>query len=210
MRVDGYLPLRAYAAIGDGRTCALVGSDGSIDWLCLPNVDSAPVFDRILDADGGCFELRPAGPFETDRRYREGTNVLETTFRTDSGAVRVTDALTLHDTATIAPLRELVRVVDGVEGRVELQWRFEPRLDFGRRALRRRRHSGADVAVNRKDAFALSSWDAGDGAFALEAGERTTFSLTHAHGEPLVLPAATTPSAASRKQPHSGPTGARG
>jgi GH15 family glucan-1,4-alpha-glucosidase len=189
MRTDGYLPLRDYAAIGDGRTCALVGRDGSVDWLCLPNVDSAPVFDRILDAEGGRFELQPEEPFEAVRRYREGTNVLETTFRTGSGAVRVTDALTLHDPGSLAPLRELVRVVDGLEGSVALRWRFGPRLDFGRRQLRRERRSGVDVAVNGKDAFALSAWGAGDGGFALEQGGRATFALTHAHMEPLVLPA---------------------
>ena len=189
MRTDGYLPLRDYAVLGDGRTCALVGRDGSIDWLCLPNVDSAPVFDRLLDADGGCFELRPEGDFEAERRYRQSTNVLETTFRTASGAVRLTDAMTLHDRAALAPLRELVRLVDGLEGRVELRWRFEPRLDFGRRPLRRRRHVGVRVAANGKDALALTCWDAGDATFTLGQGERATFALTHAHMEPLVLPA---------------------
>jgi GH15 family glucan-1,4-alpha-glucosidase len=189
VRTDGYLPLRDYAVIGDGRTCALVGRDGSIDWLCLPNIDSAPVFDRILDLDGGRFELRPDGPFTADRRYRDGTNVLETTFRTESGAARVTDALTLHDAGTLAPLRELVRIVEGLEGRVDLRWRFEPRLDFGRRELRRGRRGDAVVALNGKDAFALSSWDAGEGSFSVESGGRATLALTHAHREPLVLPA---------------------
>jgi GH15 family glucan-1,4-alpha-glucosidase len=189
MRVDGYLPLRDYAAIGDGRTCALVGRDGSVDWLCLPNLDSPPVFDRILDASGGCFEVRPREPFDAERRYREGTNVLETTFRTASGSVRVTDAMTLHDRTTISPLRELARVVDGVEGSVELGWRFEPRLDFGRRRLRTRREGPALIAANGREALALSSWGAGDGSFTLQQGERATFSVTHAHLEPLVLPA---------------------
>ena len=189
MRIDGYLPLRDYAVVGDGRTCALIGLDGSIDWLALPNVDSAPVFDRILDSHGGCFELRPEGRFTAERRYRDGTNVLETTFHTASGTARVTDALTLHDASALAPLRELVRIVDGLEGRIDLRWSFVPRLDFGRHALRQSRRGGALVAVNGKHAFALSSWDAGDGSFTVEAGGRATLALTHAQGEPLVFPA---------------------
>jgi len=190
VRTDGYLPLRHYAAIGDGRTCALVGRDGAVDWLCLPNVDSPPVFDRILDAEnGGRFELAPLQPFESERRYRRDTNVLETTFRTGSGAVRVTDAMTLYDGASLSPLRELARMVEGLDGQVVLRWDFRPRLDFGRRRLRvSERSHGVLVATNGKDAFGLSSWSAGAAEFVLEAGERATFALTHAHMEPLVLP----------------------
>ena len=197
MRVDGYLPLREYAAIGAGRTVALVGTDGSVDWLCTPDFDSPSMFARVLDAEkGGSFRLEPTGGFETDRRYVPQTNVLETTFRTASGVVRVTDAMTTSDGTVLAPLRELVRRVEGVAGEVPRRWRFEPRFGYAAGDTRLGRRHDRYVAFCGKRAAALGAWDAGEarvadtgveGEFTATAGNSSLLELALSDGEPLVL-----------------------
>jgi GH15 family glucan-1,4-alpha-glucosidase len=197
IRVDGYAPIREYAAIGDGRTVALVARDGAIDWLCLPDLDSPSTFGALLDAErGGRFELRPAEPFDPTRRYLPGTNVLETTFTTGSGVVRVTDAMTVPANG-LAPYRELVRRVEGVAGEVPLRWRIEPRPGYGATPQLGRR-AGVPVATHGRDALAVVSWEAGDpavadsvieGDFVTRTGTVAYLVLGAAHQEPLVLPA---------------------
>src|SRR5947209_10000955 len=132
LRIDGYAPIESYAAIGDGRTLALVATDGAIDWLCLPELDSASVFGALLDpAGGGRFELTPSVPFTSERRYLDRTNVLETTFRTADGMVRVTDAFT-RPAGESPPGVELVRRIEGLSGAVPLRWRIEPQVESAR------------------------------------------------------------------------------
>jgi len=120
MREKGFARLGDYAAIGEGRSVALIAPDGAIDWWCAPNLDSAPLFDRLLDPEiGGFFQIVPAAPFRTERAYRADSNVLETTFITAEGSVLLTESLN----STLAgrlPWSELARRVEGVEGHVEL------------------------------------------------------------------------------------------
>ncbi|MEV4083291.1 trehalase-like domain-containing protein, partial [Nonomuraea fuscirosea] len=147
-RADGYAPLRDYAVIGDGRCVALIAWDGSVDWLAWPDLDSPTVFAAVLDhARGGRFLLQPEGPYTAERRYLPGTNVLETTFTTAAGTVRLTDALSLPDTRSLAPGRELLRRIEGLAGSVPMRWSVQPRFGYGTRAPRLTRRAGVPVAI---------------------------------------------------------------
>ncbi|HET6625896.1 MAG TPA: glycoside hydrolase family 15 protein, partial [Nocardioidaceae bacterium] len=196
-RHRGYASLRSYAAIGDGRTVALVAADGAIDWLALPDLDSPSVFGALLDAEqGGVFTLAPDAPYTTSRRYLPGTNVLETTFHTDAGTVRVLDAMTLQG-HTLGPFRELQRRVEGVSGRVSMTWCVRPRYDYGEGTTRLTRRNGIPVATHGADALAVWTHRAGTaaihggsvtGSLETSAGSRAVIALCAAHQEPLVFP----------------------
>lgn len=198
VRRGGFVPLRDYAVIGDGRSAALVAADGSVDWLGMPDLDSPSVFAAVLDpARGGRFLLEPEEPFTAARRYLPGTNVLETTFTTGRGSVRVTDALTLEDGGALGPMRELQRRLDGLSGTVPLRWSVRPRLAYGAHRPRITRRYGVPAVVTGGDALAVCAWDAGepecaDGAISgrldLGRGRRALLAIPFAHQEPLVLP----------------------
>jgi GH15 family glucan-1,4-alpha-glucosidase len=196
-RRDGYLPVEDYGAIGDGSTLALVGLDGAIDWMCLPQLDSPSVFGAILDPErGGRFVLAPAVSFTAEHRYVERTNVLETTFHTAEGDVRVTDALSI-DSAGTAPWRELMRKVEGLSGTVPMRWRLDPRPDYGRASPAFERRGSALVARHSGLQLALVTWEAGEaeltsgsafGSFAVEEGAQAMLTLAATDREPLPIP----------------------
>jgi GH15 family glucan-1,4-alpha-glucosidase len=150
------VPLRIedYALIGDTRTAALVGRDGSIDWLCLPRFDSGACFAALLgDESHGRWKIAPAAEtVNVERRYRDGTLVLETDFETADGAVRVTDCMPLSDAAT-----EVARVVEGLRGSVPMSMELVLRFDYGRVVPWVRRLGGALSAVAGPDAVLIAS-----------------------------------------------------
>jgi GH15 family glucan-1,4-alpha-glucosidase len=194
---NGFAPIGAYAALGDGRTVALVASDGCVDFMSLPTVYSPTTFAAILDPDkGGRYVLAPKGRFDASRRYVGRTNVLETTYRTGSGSVRVTEALTLQD-GGLLPWVEHARRIEGLDGSVEMEWRAEPRFDWGRKPPTIARRGDLLVAEGAGVELSIHSWDAGDvepeddalaGSFEIGAGQRSLLALVSAHEQPLHLP----------------------
>src|SRR5919112_546849 len=117
-----------YALIGDCQTAALVARDGSIDWLCFSRFDSGACFAALLGTpENGRWLLAPAGGVrKVERRYRDGTLVLETDYETDDGAVTVVDFMPLRGETP-----DLVRVVVGRRGRVAMRMELVIRFDYG-------------------------------------------------------------------------------
>src|ERR687897_364324 len=129
-------PIADYGLLADCNGSALVDRAGSIDWLCLPRYDSASIFARLLDPGAGHWSIAPVGEFSSERRYLPATLVVETTFTSDAGVVRLTDAMAFaegqrgHELGFDAP-HELIRAVEGVSGEVELELELAPRPQYG-------------------------------------------------------------------------------
>src|SRR3982750_2919521 len=122
------LPIEDYAIIADTQTAALVGKNGSIDWLCVPRFDSGAIFAALLGTgENGHWTLAPTGEIRSVRRqYRHETLVLETEFETDDGVVRVIDFMPPRGEAP-----DVIRIVEGVRGRVPMSMELRLRFDYG-------------------------------------------------------------------------------
>lgn len=184
-----YRPIGDYALVGDGRTAALVASNGSIDWCCWPRIDSPALFCRLLDAGrGGCFRIGPQGRSSVSRTYVRATNVLATTFTTAEGAVRVIDFMPAPSPASVqeADQARILRRVEGVAGQVELEIVFQPTFDYARADTVLAPSSHGAIAHSEVDALRLDcpvplrrESAALVGQFTISADDRQWFGLTY-------------------------------
>jgi GH15 family glucan-1,4-alpha-glucosidase len=186
------LPIERYGLVGNGRSAALVGDDGSIDWLCLPDFDHPACFTALLgQPENGRWLLAPEGRFTTSRRYREDTTVLETTFTTASGRVTVADCMPRNAMQT-----DLVRIVTGEVGSVRMRHEFLVRPDYGATVLPAVREVIADEEVLVVEeaagaAYVLRGPELPEDTAAMlevKAGDELVFALGYgATGRPAVL-----------------------
>lgn len=197
---ERYPPIADYAVIGCSRSVALISSSGSIDWLCWPRFDSPSVFARILDWDrGGYFGIQPSIPFRSKRRYVDATNVLETTFDTDAGSVKLIDLMPvmreIEKRRRLRPFRQLLRRIECTSGDVPMEVHYSPRPNYARTSnpLHERGDSiccedGPIVLNLRSDVkFDLNGSDAVT-RFTIHQGAHHDFALGFDDHSPSVLP----------------------
>lgn len=182
MRSEVPLKIEDYAVIGDTHSLAIVGRDGSIDWLCLPRFDSGACFASLVgNPKNGRWKLAPRGEIiETKRRYRPDSLVLETEMRTRDGVVRIIDCMPLR-----GRYPNVVRIVEGVSGSVPMELELVIRFDYGRVLPWVRSIDGRLRAVAGPDALVLTTPIATKGKdlatvaeFVVNAGDRVPFVLT--------------------------------
>jgi GH15 family glucan-1,4-alpha-glucosidase len=195
---SSYPPISAYGVIGDMRTAALVGLNGSIDWCCLPEFASASTFAAILDsASGGRFQIAPAGPHTSEQRYLPATNVLVTAFHDRTGTLELCDFMPVDANGRRPGYPEIHRQVKCTRGQMDISVCFAPRFDFGEKAAHIiPRHNGLLATDDDNEAAALAApqdlwWHVEEnGATAqlrLRAGESAWFVLRYDDDEVLPI-----------------------
>ena len=180
-----YLPIAEHGVVGDLRTVALVATDGSVDWFCVPRFDSPSVFGAILDREkGGYFRIAPdSGEYQVKQLYLPDTNVLITRFLTPTGVCEIEDFMPVSGRAH-THAQSLVRRVLCVRGSIPLAMVCSPRFDYGRAEHDTSFEEHGAVFRTPQLALALGT-DIGlartnggvEGRFTLEAGETSTFVL---------------------------------
>lgn len=198
--MSGYPEISDYAIIGDCHTAALVAKDGSIDWCCWPRFDSDAVFCRLLDVHrGGFLRISPAGKFATKRTYVDGTNILQTSFITAAGRMRVTDCMPIEPAATqdrrgedVRTTHDLLRLLEGVTGPVEVEIACRPTFRFAAdETVLSIQGTTCVASLGRERLRVDSPWpwrlDSGGVAVAcgqIDTGQRLWLAVTYSEGEP--------------------------
>ncbi|MEU9111113.1 glycoside hydrolase family 15 protein [Streptomyces sp. NPDC048483] len=185
-----YTPIAEHGLIGDMRTAALVGTNGTIDWYCCSRFDAPSVFAALLDADrGGAFELAPDVPARTKQFYFPDTNILITRFFADNGVGEVQDFMPIVDDSREADRHRLIRRVLCVRGSLPFSARVAPRFDYGRHSHTVGSRSGQTVFASPDLSLALTSSvpveiDGPDArsSFTLDEGESAVFALDRIGG----------------------------
>jgi GH15 family glucan-1,4-alpha-glucosidase len=179
--------LEEYGIIGNLETCALIGCDGSVDWLCFPAIDSPSIFAALLDVErGGQLCIRPTTKYESAQSYSGDTNILQTTFTTPLGTAVITDFMPVKSMEGVESVSALFRKVECVKGMVKMAVVLTPRFDYAR-AVPDVEPAESGVIFRRRDEFLyfqspipLSIHDGGaKGNLVLKAGESLWFSLQY-------------------------------
>ncbi len=192
---DAYPPIADYAYIADCHSAALISRSGSMDWCCMPRIDSGSCFGRILDwKNGGYCQISPDAPCDVSRSYLKDTLVLETTFRREDGEARLLDLFTMRKGGEHHPHQQILRIIEGIKGRMEFKVDMDPRFDYGavRPWIRQRKdHSyiliggpyglfvSFDFRLEMKHRHRLT------GSCAVEAGDRRHLSILYRKPEDL-------------------------
>ncbi|MDQ3925671.1 MAG: DUF5911 domain-containing protein, partial [Actinomycetota bacterium] len=192
---SSYPPIGDYGLISDCFSTALVSKSGSIDWCCMPRIDSDSCFGRLLDWErGGFCSISPEEDSETFRSYIDDALVLETRFKTGGGEARLLDCFTMREGGRGDPRRQLLRVVEGDRGRVDLRLLVVPRLDYGElKPWIRYEQEQCYSLIGGDDAFIISGdpelVPSGDhnleASFTVRAGERARLSIVSVRPEVL-------------------------
>ncbi|MHB8253296.1 MAG: glycoside hydrolase family 15 protein [Acidiferrobacter sp.] len=181
------LMIENYALIGNAETGALVGTNGSIDWFCAPRIDSSACFAALLGGpDNGYWQIAPSATIQsTKRRYQEDTLILETDFETPEGRVRLIDFMAINTEASPDGCH-VIRIVEGLEGTVDMRMTLVIRFYYGSMIPWVRRMNGTRMAVAGPDTLYLAASVAthGEGPstvarFPIKAGQREVFHLTY-------------------------------
>jgi len=193
-----YKKISDYGIIGDLHSIALVGLDGSIDWFCLPYIDSPSIFAALLDdKEGGRFSISPLDDWDSAAECIPDTNILVTKFRTRTGVMQVTDFMPIFSGGEAeygGEQHELYRLVEVTKGKVDVGLSFEPRFNYSRGRASLKKGKRAIIARGNGDSIVLSSThdlQLGDGKaeakWSMSEGEQLWLHLRYGVEEPIEL-----------------------